>query len=403
MAEKRLNILQINSVYGYGSTGRIVRDLHHALLNSGNQSSVIYSRKSAIGKEPGTDYSSEPGVFLIEHSMEQKMDMISSVLFDTNGLHSKHCTEEIIEKIKEINPDLIHLHNIHGFYLNVPMLFRFLKDYGKPVLWTLHDCWSYTGYCAYYDYHQCDNWKTGCLRCPYRDTYPYRVFSHSAANWQWKKQAYEGMNLNLAVPSQWLRNELQQSILQDKPCTVIHNSIDTGIFYEESSNLRTQYHLEGKKLYLACANLWTMPKGFGELKKLSAMLNDNEVLIIIGLSEKQQKEFHEHVFPLGNMDSASLRHWYSAADCFVNLTLEDNYPTVNLEARACGCPVVTYNTGGSPESAGNLNLVAERGMTEEIVHLLRNHSRDNTEMPEMSGSMCSEYLNLYQKVSGRSK
>jgi glycosyltransferase involved in cell wall biosynthesis len=278
------------------------------------------------------------------------------------------------------------------------MLFRFLKDYGKPVLWTLHDCWSFTGFCASFDYHQCSSWKTGCQHCPYRNTYPYRVFSHSAQNLQWKKQAYEGLNLTLAVPSQWLRKELQQSILQDKPCTVIHNSIDTGIFYEEPSNLRTQYHLEGKRVYLACANLWTMPKGYGELKKLSAMLNDNEVLVIIGLSEKQQKEFHGHVLTLGNMDSASLRHWYSTADCFVNLTLEDNYPTVNLEARACGCPVVTYNTGGSPESAGNPNLVAKRNDLEQIMELLRINDRRNSEPVPPASHMTEEYLRLYESV-----
>lgn len=398
MAEEKLNILQINSVYGYGSTGRIVQDLHHALLDKGYQSSVIYSRKSAVGKDALADYSHEQGVYYIANPMEQKIDMASSVLFDSNCLHSPKNTEEIINKIKELNPDIIHLHNIHGFYLNGPMLFEFLKDYGKPVLWTLHDCWSYTGFCAYYDYHQCDQWKNGCQHCKYCDTYPYRVFSNSQKNLQWKKQAYEGLNLSLAVPSNWLKQELTQSILKDKPCTVIHNSIDTSVFHYEESDLREKYHLEDKRVYLACASVWTKPKGLDELVKLSKMIDENETQVIIGLSDNQKHMLYERVLPLGNKDPETLRKWYSTADCFVNLTLEDNYPTVNLEARACGLPVVTYNTGGSPESAGNPDLVADRGNLDHILALLRANDRRNAQPIAASDHMTESYIEQYKEM-----
>ncbi|NCB33095.1 MAG: glycosyltransferase [Erysipelotrichia bacterium] len=398
MAEKKLNILQINSVYGYGSTGRIVRDLHHALLDKGYQSSVIYSRKSAVGKDASADYSHEPGVYYLADSLEQKIDLITSVLFDSNCLHSKNNTIQIIRKIKELNPDVVHLHNIHGFYLNGPMLFQFLKNFGKPVLWTLHDCWSYTGFCAYYDYHQCDEWKNGCRHCRYRDTYPYRVFSNSQKNLQWKKQAYEDLNLSLAVPSNWLKNEVAQSILKDKPCTVIHNSLNASLFYYEKSDFRERYHLENKRIYLACASVWTKPKGLEELIKLSRQLNENELLVVIGLSDKQKRLFGKYALPLGSKDPETLRKWYSTADCFVNLTLEDNYPTVNLEAGACGLPVVTYNTGGSPESAGNPALVTKRDDLEHILVLLRHSNCRDTLTQIISDDMTSNYIDQYKRM-----
>lgn len=398
MAEKRMKILQINSVYGYGSTGRIVRDIHHALQQAGDESHVIYSRKSAIGREAGGAPAEESGVMRISQPLEFGADVVASVLGDTAGLHSQANTKKILAEAERLQPDLIHLHNIHGFYLNGPMLFSFLRRYQKPVVWTLHDCWSYTGYCAYYDYNRCEGWKSGCRHCPYRGNYPYRVFSHSAANLAWKKGAYAGVDLHLAVPSEWLKEELQQSILAGCPCTVIPNSIDPAVFHYQENSLRTRYHLEDRRIYLACASVWMKQKGLLEYQKLSRMLKEGEQLVIIGLSDAQKKLFQNNVLALGSLPAEELREWYSTADSFVNLTLEDNYPTVNLEARSCGCPVITYRTGGSPESAGSTGLSADRGDLAGILRLLRAHSRQTDAVTAPAQQMTQEYLALYHEL-----
>lgn len=393
-----MRILYINSVYGYGSTGKLVRQLKEDAEAAGNEAFVIYGRKSAIGQK-GTEVS-ESGVFLMENSLEQKEDILFSVISDSHGLHSRRNTAKMIEKIKDIDPDLIHLHNIHGFYLNYPDLFAFLKSHGKPVVWTLHDCWAYTGFCAYYDYNECSGWQTGCKACRFRNEYPYRLFSRSAYNYKKKKEAYDGADLTLVTPSEWLKSEVQKSMLGSYPCRVIYNSVNLKDFCYDPGNVRQIYHLEGKKIYLACANVWTEQKGYQECLKLAAKLNDDEVLAMVGLSDKQMKDMTEHMLGIAHCDIDRLRNWYSTCDAFFNPTLEDNYPTVNLEAAACGAPIITYRTGGSLESAGRNGIAVERYDTDDALQKLRQAERNKMNANTAGNHMTEEYLALYEEITG---
>lgn len=396
-----MKILYINSVYAYGSTGKIVRKLRDEAIAAGHEAYVIYGRRSAIGYKGSTI--SEENVWLIENSTEQKLDIAASVLFDTHGLHSKKNTEAIIAKIISINPDVIHMHNIHGFYLNYPELFSFLKEYGRPVVWTLHDCWAYTGFCAYYDFNECDGWKTGCKKCRYRNEYPYRALSRSAKNFELKKAAYEGMNMVLTTPSAWLKGEVEQSMLSRFSCRVIYNDVSLKDFRYDPGNTVSRYHLENKRIYLACANVWTPQKGFDECMKLASVLDENEVLVMVGLSEKQMKKLPANVLGIPHCNIDELRNWYSACDAFFNPTLEDNYPTVNLEAAACGAPIVTYRTGGSPESAGAHGVSVDRYDFEAAHAQLKKADRSIAVTEPEKKPMAEEYLHLYEEITGGTK
>lgn len=396
-----MKILYINSVYGYGSTGKIVRKLRDEALKAGHEAYVIYGRKSAIGYKGSTAEADD--VWYIADNLEQKADIAASVLFDSHGLHSRKNTEKIIAKIEEIRPDVIHLHNIHGFYLNYEMLFEYLKKEKIPVVWTLHDCWAYTGFCAYYDYNECGQWKNGCKECHFRNEYPYRLLSSSAKNFERKKKAWSHMNMVLVTPSKWLKGEVSESILKNYPCRVIYNDVSLSDFFYDPGNIREEYHLENKRVYLSCANVWTKQKGYEECRKLASKLNDNEVLVMVGLSEKQMKNVPEHVLGIPHCNIDELRHWYSACDAFFNPTLEDNYPTVNLEANACGAPIVTYNTGGSPESAGRSAAVVARYDTADAVVKLRAAVRQEEIVRDEKKPMSEEYLNLYEQIGRISK
>lgn len=392
-----MNILYINSVYGYGSTGKITKKLKEEAENQGCSAAVIFGRKSAIGYK-GT-ITEEKNTYYICSELEQKADILSSVLFDTHGLHSKKTTEAVIEKIKELSPDIIHLHNLHGFYLNYPLLFDFFRDYGRPIVWTMHDCWAFTGFCSHYTFNECYQWQTGCRRCRYRNVYPYRILSSSAGNYLKKMSAFQNQNLTIVTPSAWLKEEISKSFLKNYSCRVIYNDVNLNSFYYDPGNVRDRYDIRNKRMYMACANVWTAQKGFAECMKLAAELDDNELLVMVGLSEKQIRSLPDHVLGIAHCDVNELRNWYSACDSFFNPTLEDTFPTVNLEAAACGAPIVTYKTGGSPEAAGNHGITVERYDIGQALKELRNTDREKMPAPNVrERSMAEEYMELYSEL-----
>ncbi|MCF0114788.1 MAG: glycosyltransferase, partial [Erysipelotrichaceae bacterium] len=285
-----MKIVQINSVYGYGSTGRIVRDIHHALLNEGHDSYVIYGRTGAIGSQQ-LDKANEKNVFYLQNGFEEKQHILFGTLWDKHGQYSKKNTQTIINKLKDINPDMVHLHNIHGFYLNYVDLFKYLKESNVKVVWTLHDCWSKTGFCSHYDYNQCEGYKTGCKNCSFKNVYPYRVFSNSAKNYDLKKDIFTSLNnLTIVTPSRWLKDQITDSYLNKYPIQVIHNSVDTTKFVYHSNDLKEKYHLEDKKLALVVSSLYSVQKGLEEYKKLIPLLPNDWKLVVIGLNDKQMKE-----------------------------------------------------------------------------------------------------------------
>jgi glycosyltransferase involved in cell wall biosynthesis len=357
-----MKILQINSVCGIRSTGRICTDLAEVLEQNGHECKIAYGRE--IVPEKYQKYAVRIG-----NGFDVKIHALQSRIFDNMGFGSRYATEKFIEWVKDYNPDVIHLHNIHGYYINIEILFNYLAKAKKPVVWTLHDCWAFTGHCAYYSYVKCDKWKTGCNNCPQKRSYPSSfLFDQSKQNWIKKKALFTSVNnIILVTPSKWLANEVKQSFLCKYPVKVIPNGIDLNVFKPTPSDFREKNGLVGKKIILGVASIWDKRKGLDDFVELSKIIDDNYKIVLVGLSEKQMNDLPKNILAISRTNNVKeLAEIYSSADILFNPTYEDNYPTVNLEAQACGIPVITYRTGGSVESVPEKNVL-DQGFYKNIL------------------------------------
>ena len=357
-----MKILQVNSVYKYGSTGNIVSNIHKLLLSQGDQSFIAYGRDGDISNEELT--------YKIGNNIDVYLHGIGSRLFDKHGLYSTKATKIFIQYIEDLQPDIIHFHNIHGYYINYEILFEYLNKRNKPVVWTLHDCWSYTGHCAYYDFVSCQKWQDKCCQCPQLNQYPKSFFfDNSTKNFLLKKELFTSLSqLTLVTPSQWLKDEVQKSFFSSTPVEVINNGIDLDVFYERESNFRKKYMLENKFLILGVASVWEDRKGFKYFLELAKKIADDEYIILVGLNDKQLQNLPKNILGIKrtqNLDE--LAEIYTSVDVFVNPTLEDNFPTTNLESLACGIPVITFDSGGSSESIDeNCGIVVQKASVEDM-------------------------------------
>lgn len=358
-----MKIVQVNSVCGVGSTGRIATDIHSILKEKGHDSYIAYGRKEPLHCEE---------TIKIGDNKDFVSHVIKSRLFDKHGFGSKKATKEFISRIDKINPDVIHLHNIHGYYLNIEILFEYLKKVDKPVIWTLHDCWAITGHCAYFEYENCKCWEEGGNHvCIQKSSYPASyLINNSKKNYFSKKDIFSGVkNLTIVTPSKWLANIIKKSFLKDYPVKVVNNGIDLSLFYPSKSNdFRINYGLEDTFIILGVASVWDRRKGLAYFLKLAESLSSDERIVLVGLSEKQQRSLPNNIICINRTNSTQeLAEIYSSADVFLNPTLEDNFPTTNLESLACGTPVVTFNTGGSPESLDNsCGIIVDKKESNEL-------------------------------------
>ena len=328
-----MRVLFINSVCGIGSTGRICTDLAKQLEAEGNEVKIAYGRKDTV-PEQFQKYAVRIGT-----EFDCKMHAIQTRLFDTHGFGSKHATREFLKWAEEYKSDLLWLHNLHGYYINVVMLFDWIKKHPEmQVKWTLHDCWAFTGHCSHF---------TQLSRYP--ACFP---MSSVSKNMERTRKEYNGViKMTLITPSKWLADLTRQSFLKDYPVEVHYNTIDTSIFKPTPSDFRERYGLQDKIIVLGVANIWEDRKGVFDFYKLAQMLDDRYVIVLVGLSEKQIKDLPKNIKGIQRTNSPQeLAAIYTAADVFVNPTYEDNYPTVNLEAQACGTKVITYDTGGCRET-----------------------------------------------------
>lgn len=260
-------------------------------------------------------------------------------------------TLSLIKKIKKFNPDIIHLHNIHLWVFNVPLLFRYIKKHNIKVVWTLHDCWAFTGQCPHFTMIKCNKWKTGCHNCPQINVYPSSKVDRTKKMWQLKKKWFSGVkDLTIVTPSEWLADLAKQSYLNEYPIKVINNGIDLNVFKPTQSDFRTMHHLENKYIILGVSFGWSKRKGLDVFIELAKRLDDRFQIVLVGTSEETDKLLPDNIISIHRTnDQKELAEIYSAADLFVNPTREENYPTVNMESIACGTPVLTFRTGGSPE------------------------------------------------------
>ena len=303
------------------------------------------------------------------------MHALRTRLMDAHGFGSKKATKEFLEWAERYNPDLLWLHNIHGYYINIELLFQWIKSRPQmQVKWTLHDCWAFTGHCSYFTMANCEKWITQCEKCPQKRKYPSSIWKdESAENYQRKKAAFTGVaNMTLIAPSRWLADLVQHSFLKEYSIEVQYNTIDTGVFRPTPSDFRKKHGLENKKIILGVASVWDERKGLNDFFKLADMLDDSYRIVLVGLNKKQQKQCKANMLGLERTGSPKeLAEIYTAADVLFNPTYEDNYPTVNLEAEACGTRVITYDTGGAAETVRHRqSMVVNIGAYESAVHMV---------------------------------
>ena len=416
-------LLQINPVLRTStSTGRIMKEIGELAIANGWESYVAYSK----GRDglPGSTSIPVP----VGNKASVAWHGLQTRILDRHGLGSVLATKRFIEDIRRIGPDIIHIHNIHGYFLNYRILFDFLSHSGIQVIWTVHDCWLYTGHCYHYMYAGCDRWKTGCGHCPQRGKFPRSLFAdRSARNFRDKRDAFCSMpedRLTIVPVSDWMRSEMSESFLKDYRFQVIHNGIDTDVFSPQpalESEVRRCYGLGDRHVILGIASIWSEEKGLNDFVEMAARLDSDEVIVLVGMDRKQLDDVLSRcgrtvlgdrmVAVKRTADVHQLAGLYSTADVLVNPTWQDNYPTVNLEAISCGTPVVTYRTGGSIEAvAGDTGFVVEQGDIEGLVDAVRRvetlgkaHFRDACRSRAVKEfrkeDRYAEYIELYERLT----
>lgn len=339
-------ILSINAV-PYGSTGKIIVGIANLCAREGLQNIVA------------TGYSNHPIKELSENNIkignvvDKYIHLAFGRLTGCQGCYSHIMTERFLKKIEKINPDIIHLHNLHGWFLNCPMIFDYIKRHRIRVILTLHDCWSFTGRCPYFIMAKCDKWKTGCGDCPYpKDSYPPALVDKTAKMWHLKKQWFTGIeDMTVVTPSQWLANLVKESFLKDYTVKVINNGIDLSVFKPAESDFRQKHGIGDRYLLLGVADSWGARKGLDVFVELSKRLDPKKYqIVLVGTNDNVDKQLPDNIISVHRTNNQQeLAEIYSVADLFVNPTREEVLGLVNIESLACGTPVVTFNSGGSPE------------------------------------------------------
>ena len=360
-------LIQINTCLNSGSTGRIAEEIGQIVMNAGWTSFIAYARESNQSQSHVIKIGNERSV--IWHGLDTR-------LFDRQGLASRCATQQLIKRIEAIHPDIIHLHNIHGYYLNYPILFEYLSRAGIPVVWTLHDCWAMTGHCSYFTFAGCERWKTGCFDCPQKREYPSSLlFDRSRQNYADKKRCFNSVkNMTIVPVSDWLTNIVHESFFKDYPVHRIYNGVNTEVFspQDNKTTVRSKNGIHTPYMLIGVANIWSERKGLNDFIKLAGILPDDCMIALVGLSEKQMRNLPQNIKGVRRTESTKeLAELYSAADLFVNPTWEDNFPTTNLEALACGTPVATYRTGGSIEAVTpETGFIVEQGDIQGLLKVI---------------------------------
>lgn len=344
-----MKILMINVVCGIRSTGRICTDLATALEAQGHDVKIAYGRENVPDNY-------QKYAVRIGSNLDVKFHALKARLFDGCGWGSVKATKKFIDWIIDYNPDVIHLHNIHGYYINIELLFNYLRKCNKKIIWTLHDSWAFTGHSAYCDVVGCDRWINGCYNCPNKKIYPKSLIDRSKVNWLKKKELLTNIqNLMIVTPSEWLANLVKRSFLHNYETVVIHNGIDTSQFCYSPSDVRNRLQISDTKcMLLGVSTSWDEMKGLSDYLKLSELLGSEYRIVLVGLTKSQINGLPHNIIGIERTNSVKeLAELYSACDFFLNLSYCENYPTVNLEALACGAAVITYNVGGSSETVRN--------------------------------------------------
>ena len=334
-----MKIVQLNITCGVGSTGKICLAVSRLLRDKGVENYILFS-------EEDSDY--EYGIKYAD-KLSVKLEALKSRVFGNYGFNSKALTKKLIAKLDEIKPDIVHLHNLHGHGCNLEMLFGYFKERNIKLYWTFHDCWAFTGYCPHFDMVGCDKWQSQCDDCPQKGAYSF-FFDKSDKLYYKKKELFTGLDLTIITPSEWLKSQVKKSFLKDYEVMVINNGIDLDVFTPRESDFREKYGIKDEFLVLGVAFNWDERKGIDVFSDLARTLPNDCRIVLVGTNENTRKLLPDNVVAIDRTENQSqLAEIYTACDLFVNATREDTFPTVNIEALACGTPVLTFRTGGSAE------------------------------------------------------
>lgn len=341
-----MRIVQINGG-AKGSTGKIMMGIADVARAQGHEV-MCASPITTTNRDAGEDC----GYYRIGTFNSRRVNVALARITGFNGCFAWFETYKLLKKIDEFKPDIIHLHNLHDSYINLPMLFSYIKKHNVPTVWTLHDCWSFTGQCPHFTIAKCDRWKAGCHNCPQYKEYPASLYDNTKKMWQLKKKWFTGVkNMTIVTPSEWLAGLAKESYLKEYPIQVINNGIDLDVFKPTHSNFREQYGIPGDKyIVLGVSFAWGYRKGLDCFAEMAEKLGDKYQIVLVGTDGEIDKNLPKNIISIHRtQNQKELAEIYSTADVFAMPTREENYPTVNMEAIACGTPVVTFDTGGSPE------------------------------------------------------
>lgn len=386
-----MKVVQINT-FSYKAAGNIMINLHKAMLDEGIDSYVAWGR----GRKAENDHE-----YYMDDDFGVKMHGVYTRITDKHGFASSNATRKLLSWIDNIHPDIIHTHCIHGYYINIELLFNYIRKNKIKVIWTQHDCWAFTGHCAYFDAAGCEKWKTGCFSCEQLNTYPAsKMLDNSNWNWNEKRDLFTGLDITIVTPCNWLSEKIKESYLGSYPIKVIYNGIDTSVFKPSHSSFKNKYHIEDKKIILGVAGEWTERKGLKDFVKLNRLIDkDVYKIVVVGVNDKQKGELSNDIIAIERTENVQeLVDIYSSAFVYFNPTYEDNFPTTNLEALACGTCVITYCTGGSPEVISEENgYVVNKGDIKKALFIIENENHNSVILNKLfsKNSMIKSYLKLY--------
>lgn len=397
-------LFHINSVVNTGSTGRIAEQLGQLAMSQGWESYIAYGREARESKSQLIRIGSSVGV---------NIHALASKCLDCHGLCSKTATRSFLKQLDEIKPDVVHLHNIHGYYINYPMLLRYLKEHNIPTIITMHDFWLMTGHCAYIN-KGCDRWKTGCGNCPRLDQYPASKIDCSARNWQLKASLFIDMpNVTLVPVSYWLGRYVAESLLKNVKQNVIYNGIDTSVFKPFDGEASVKGVDWSKFTIITIATRWTEANGYQDVMKLSSILPDNCQIVMVGLDEQQMSSLPKNIIGFRKTESfTQLQELYTKSDVIFNPNREVTFGLVTAEAMACGTPaIVLRDTAGEEIVDEQTGYVIDS--VEEVPELITTINQvDKNVMSKACRDRVTElfnaekqfqkYIDLYNRIIGDS-
>lgn len=398
-------LLQINIVVNFGSTGRIIEELGETAVKNGWHSYIAYGRK---------DKPDNPKMIRIGSDWDVIFHGLLTRIFDKHGFGSHNATYKLLEQIEKIKPDIIHLHNLHGYYINIEILFNYIAIRNIPVVWTLHDCWPITGHCVYFDAISCQKWKTNCFNCPQKHEYPASyLIDNSENNYALKNKIFNSLNKLTLVPvSKWLEEIIKKSYLAKYPTYVINNGIDIELFHPvQQTTIREKYSIKDKFVILGVSSIWSPRKGLDDFIKLSKELDSSYCIILVGLNHYQKLFLPSNIIGLGRTDSTQeLVSFYSEADVFINPSLEESFGLTTVEAFACGTPAIVFNATASPKLIiPETGFIVEKGDIKGLVEAINTIKRKGKKSFSQACQKLAkklynknyrhiDYINLYESI-----